>query len=319
MRLVALAGAAVLAFGLGCGAASDMEPVPLPDGLEPSDEVGGVDGEGRFAVRLDRPARIGDRGRIRVEVEEVRTTARPGAEGQAVHTHLVVEGVAEVLDLDDRKRVRRTSLDLSRLDADFGGAEPAVRLDRGRIVLERAVEEQSAAVSLDGRAASASVRKALDGTLSLSLTSAPSDDQVFGTSLRQPVGARWPIQAELARRSMKELGISMPEGAVSGEMRLASVDRHAPTGLECGVVVGKLEMGPFDVKEDGASRAATDGRVTVRMRMVVPTALEQPRVEQETTTEMDMAVADPDGGLVKVTLRRAVHSAYAPIVERVAL
>src|SRR5206468_7864054 len=61
------------------------------------------------------------------------------------------------------------------------------------VVVERGATKRDAHVTIDGRAATKDVIEALDHLTSLTLHKGPSDDEVFGTKVPQPIGCEWPV------------------------------------------------------------------------------------------------------------------------------
>jgi hypothetical protein len=70
-----------------------------------------------------------------------------------------------------------------------------------------------------------------------------TDDEVFGIVEPQPVGGRWPIQAEVAAQDLKATGIIVDPAALSGELELTGVE--TANSIECLRVSGRMVADPF--------------------------------------------------------------------------
>jgi len=307
---------------LGCGSASDVEGSGLVEG--PSDvEVAPMNASARtpvsdgHAIRLSWPAHRGQRGRFRSESEEAtvkRLQHKDGsAENESTMKRVVAKGIYEVFAVSSDGRAVGVLFEVDSLSADFGARRPAFQLERAQVRIERAERLEDAIVTVDGRPADEALRDALDAVLSLTIAKAPSDDEIFGTRNRQRIGASWPIQAEVARQSLGDKLMRVPEGAVSGEMRLVAVDKNARTGIECQEIVGRMEVSPFEIV-DGPPGAKTErARIVVLTRAVVPLGAELPHLEDEMTMSTDITMSIPGAGLLELTSRKATHSAYEPL------
>jgi hypothetical protein len=299
-----------------CGPLPDYGSVTVSGAAQPSPGsvilVRGAPDQ-RYAIRLSWPASVGQRGHLQTDSIDSRTTRLRRDDGtedvKSVSSRVSAEGTYEVLAVDDGGRATGVQLTIDTFDA--GGSERSpLHLSGGVVRVERAHDASNGTVTLDGEPADADFRSALGEIISLALPDAPSDDALFGTPTPMPVGARWPIAAEPARRALSGAIMSVGEGAVSGEMTLASVvDRD---GVECLEIVGHMDVNPFDLPSapDGADVQHAETHVVTHV--LVPTVA-LPRFEDDTTTTSQVSMAIHGKGIVDSTSKLETHSTFDPV------
>jgi hypothetical protein len=177
-----------------------------------------------YPIHLHRHAHVGDRARVVFDVVEDNGTvmhlSSTGKEISNEHktrrTHL--DGVVTTVALDARQDELRSTLDVTTLIVDSG-----VVLQNKRVDITKTRKADDAILTVDGSPVSLELRKALRDVLDLRV-GGPSDDEIFGTSQPQHVGAHWPINGELARADLAEdQGADVSSTKISGETTFAGV------------------------------------------------------------------------------------------------
>jgi hypothetical protein len=289
------------------GAAPPVAAVPLP----------GQATTQTYAIRLDRPAHVGDRARVLATGdEEIIETIRRGA---------------EVLDSSRKRktaRLRATSVVLevsARGEAIHVGYEDAVLeyehddkraalVQHGRIELVRAPKSDDARILVDGAPGSSDVRDALDLLVSFR-SGGPRDDEIFGTKVPQSIGGRWPIDAARARADL-ESDKDMRAASLSGDAWLERVENIA--GLDCLDVAAHVVVDGIDFGSPGppAGSKVEVARASASFSGSFPVDGTTSRLIDRTVFEMTVKMRTPTpNGDAEIEMDSASHREghYTPL------
>jgi hypothetical protein len=270
----------------------------------------------RYPIRLSWPAVAGQRGQIdavSADEKSMRVVRADGSNGvESKHARVAVRGAYEVISVGADGRASKSVLSHALVAADAGEGPlpddpPQELASDARIEIIRG--DADAIVTVDGHAASAELRAAIDEVIPLARTDAPPDDEVMGTDDPQPIGGSWPIESGLARESLTGEVLRVQKGAITGQMTLDSVG--AQGGVDCIEVVGSMDIEPFDLAQLPAGAHIEKGRVHVVTRIVVPTS-PMPRLADEMTMTTDVAMTLPGRGLVQLVAKKDTRFHFVP-------
>ena len=244
-----------------------------------------------YSIKMKRPPRVGVTSRVSVDDEHVEHTITRIA-GQTKDTRKTtkshIEGATRLLALQsDGQSPLRDEMTV----ADFwlvrdDGAKTALASPGAILVVERGATKHDARVTLDGRAASKDVLDALDHLTQLTLHKGPSDDDVFGTKTPQPVGAEWPIDADLAEKDLRARDMVIPPGAIRGATKLVAV--RAVRGVDCLELDNHMEISALQsMGELPPGSTIKNGRVDVHLHLLLPIDESKSAVE----SAMDMTIS----------------------------
>ncbi|HEY1953978.1 MAG TPA: hypothetical protein VGH28_00150 [Polyangiaceae bacterium] len=187
-----------------------------------------------------------------------------------------------------------------------------VAIAHGVVEITRAPKEKDAIITVEGVPADAPVRDALTSLLKLGLGGA-SDDDIFGTSAAQAVGAHWPIHAERAREDLRE-DSGVDASNVTGDVWLAGTMRAAD--LDCLDLHAKLSLDGLSLPSLPADEVLEGGHADAEMSTLLPIDERRDRVVDRTSMimSMRMRVQQPKGGpvAVTVTLSRSHEGHFSP-------
>ena len=249
-------------------------------------------GAATFEIRLHRPATVGQRGRIEVRAEKhQRMQLTSGGRSmrdtrEDVRTHFVA--VERVLGIDARGKALHSEYTVEVLETDDAHGHHAL-LTNGQVLdVTRSDTSAHAQITVDTRAVTPEVRSALDDVISFTARGA-TDDDMFGTTQRQGVGARWAMNSQAAEHDLSSTtGI---QATLNGQTRVVRrVSVHGADCLELG-----LEMTGNATVLPGmpAGSVVRTGRITARNASVLPIATTLPAVEERTQMTMEMLVDTP--------------------------
>ncbi|HEY1955181.1 MAG TPA: hypothetical protein VGH28_06200 [Polyangiaceae bacterium] len=243
-----------------------------------------------YAIRLKRPSHVGDTARIAVDAEhDEHTTARVAGTSKEKQKKTVahIEGTSKVMALQaDGATPLRDEVTVgefwSMVD---GGAKTTLASPGARVDVLRAATKRDARVTVDGRAASQKVLDAIADLTTLTLRKGATDDEVFGTSVPQPVGGEWPINAEAAARDFRARDIALAPGGVTGSTKLVAV--RAVHGVDCLEIDNHATLAGIDSLGDlPPGSTVKNGRIDVHLHEMLPIDETKGAIEQE----MDITV-----------------------------
>ncbi|MDO9018115.1 MAG: hypothetical protein Q8S73_02990 [Deltaproteobacteria bacterium] len=273
--------------------------------------------EGTYAVRLHRAVRVGQRARITVEGEKHQTThidanGRPPTDREE-HLQVHFRAVERVLAVSPEGKALQSEYTIERLESeDASGSR--VLLRPGQVVtVARAQRGAEARVTVGGRPVDRPVREALGVVVSMSIGGA-SDDEVFGTTQRQAVGAVWPINAEVAQRDL--LRTANVTATLSGQTRIngaATVQRTPCLDVSAemnGTITAMANLPPRSSVRSGTMR--------VTLRGMFPVAPTTPALSSSMEMTMDVHVDLPPSAAsahneIRITVREGKTGTVTPI------
>nr|MBK7069794.1 hypothetical protein [Deltaproteobacteria bacterium] len=160
---------------------------------------------------------------------------------------------------------------IERLEADDATGSHVLLRPRQVVTITRAPRGAEARVTVAGRPVDRPVREALGVVVSLSIGGV-NDDEVFGTTQRQAVGAAWPLNAEVAQRDL--LRTANVTATLSGQTRingLATVQRTPCLDVSAemnGTITAMADLPPRS--------SVRSGTMHVTMRGDVPRGADDP-------------------------------------------
>lgn len=268
-----------------------------------------------FAIGLRRPVAVGARVRRIVEASKALSTRSGPDDPHPLELSLEVHfrAVEEVVSLTSAGGPLASRYVIE----GFAGRDEEGERDFARadqvVTVVRAPDPRDATVTIDGEPARGSVLVALGLTLG-SFTSARTDDEVFGTSRRQAVGAPWPIRGELALGGLRDvLGVPM---AVEGQTRLDG--RSTSAGIDYFDLSAEV-VGRIGEPAGGEASVPITGTVHETRRWQQPAGREGVFTGLRTLS-MEMftgsSVRYPgEGTVLRTTLRERVVTVVTPLWE----
>lgn len=274
-------------------------------------------GTAAFEIRLHRRASVGMRGRVTSEGEK-HQTMRVMAGGQVQRNtqedaRVHFRAVERVLAVAPNGKSSRVEFTVERLESDDARGVHALVPAGTVLTLVRAPHDTDAQVTVGGRPVEPPVRAAMEVVESLGLRG-PTDDDIFGTAQRQPVGASWSLHAGVAQQDLAAAaGIA---AVMSGQARLNA--RTAYQQVDClevsavmnGTMTAMPDLPPGSVIRTGTMRASHHGMFPLAANMQ----------SLSSTTEISMEVVvdlPPDPAGVRSQLQLSMHGGttktYAPL------
>lgn len=219
-----------------------------------------------------------------------------------VHVHFDGTDLVEALQPDGHS-VLREALTVGELwETKDGGPQDALARAGARIELTRAAKKADAKVTVEGRAASKMVRDALDALSSLKTHTGPSDNDIFGTTAPQAVGAEWPANVALAEADLAARGIVVAPGSLQGSSKLVSVSSDG--GVDCLEIESHVRVGSLrSLKDLPPGSTVEDASIDVVFHTSLPVDASrvEPRSDMRLTMKGTFEVPSPKGK-VRVTL-----------------
>jgi len=262
-----------------------------------------------YMVHIQRPDKVGDRTHIIADDESSqRTSARVAGEPTPVDssktTHVHVDGSVVVRELQSNGRSPlRDEMTVGELWTTLdGGAKQVLAPAGARVVVTRAAKKEDALVAVDEHPASKSVRDAIGAIFTLTTSTGPGDDEVFGTTLPQSLGGEWPVNGPLAEKSLASSGILVSPGAVAGTTRLVGV--RSIDGVECLELENAMTVGALQSIGDlPPGSTIQSARIDLRLHLLLPIdeARAVPESEMTMTIKGTFTIPSPQGP-VQVTL-----------------
>jgi hypothetical protein len=159
----------------------------------------------------------------------------------------------------------------------------------------------------------AEARKALDDTLS-PLSSESSDDDIFGTTEPQAIGAIWPVNAARTAKEFRRMHLDIPAEAVHGRSQLVGLADVA--GQVCLDVAGEVSIRDTRIiNVPGARIDAAELRSTYRARL--PLDATSPAIDSMLSVDLDVtarvALGPGREGKMTITSHRERRRRFMPL------
>jgi hypothetical protein len=250
-------------LGLGCLAliaCGTSTPVEAPKAAA----------QNTYAIHLARPSKVGERAHVVID-QTSDTKTKVGGDLQRVDKdspdqHVVhLDAVLSVIAVDERGRATRELYDVKELTKDGARLKDGQGAAVSRVELTGAKEKKDAVLTVDGAPSTAEVRNVLSSLLKLRLDDT-NDDDAFGTTTPQRIGAHWPIHGDAAIASLNAGGLQV--SSATGDMWLEGTTRV--DGAECLDVRGKLDVSGIKVPGMPEGSVTLDGQARAEMRAELP-------------------------------------------------
>ncbi|HEY2370479.1 MAG TPA: hypothetical protein VGH87_28980 [Polyangiaceae bacterium] len=227
-----------------------------------------------YTVRMKRPARVGETAHVSVDDDHLEHTVTRVAgatkeDRKPFRGHL--EGTRRLVTLEaDGISPLRDELTV----ADFwtiknDGPKITLAPAGARVVVERGATKHDARVTVDGQAATKDVIDALDHLMSLTTHKGPSDDDVFGTKVPQPIGGEWPVDSEIAAKDLRTRDIGVTPANITGSTKLVSV--HPIRGIDCLEIDNHMSISSLQsMGELPPGSTIKNARIDVHVHMLLP-------------------------------------------------
>jgi hypothetical protein len=297
--------------GAACGGASSQTAgveapvVPVSFGGAPAPPAAKA-----YTIHLSRPSHVGERTHVVVDLsEDSGTSIAQGDQVDEKHEKRVThfDAVAMVAAVDEKGRTTRSRYEVKELLVD---GRPLVH---GLVDVTNAPTEEDATILVDGAPADKDQRKALQSLLKLRLGGA-TDDEVFGTTTPQPVGAHWPINGLLAREDLKD-NSGIDAQSVTGEAWLQGTANV--NDVDCLDVRAKLGLDLNGKSLPGLPPNSTMelGHADAEMTAVLPIDGRMERLTDHLSMTMavKVRVSTPNGpATVVIKFNRTEDKRYSP-------
>jgi hypothetical protein len=245
-----------------------------------------------YTVRIKRAGHVGDGSHLSVDDDHVEHTITRIAAGTSKDerkpSRAHIEGTTRVLALqEDGTSALRDEMTVTEFwGTKSDGPKITFAPAGARVVIERGATKRDAHVTIDGRAASKDVIEALDHLTSLTMHKGPSDDDVFGTKVPQPVGAEWPVDGALAEKDLRTRDMVIPPGSVTGSTKLVAA--RALRGVDCLEIDNHMTISALQsMGELPPGSSIKNARIDVHVHMMLPIDEKKTALE----TQMDMTIA----------------------------
>lgn len=304
-----------IAFLLQCGGearpvqTAQLAPVASSSALPPAPAAART-----YPVRMHSVNRVGDRTHAVIDDDKrdqtlTRLTGQASSKSDKV-THAHLEGIIVVQEVDDRANSRRSEIVVTELWQTTGeGARVVLAPAGAHVMVTRAARKQDAVVTVNGQPASKEQRDAIDGLMTLTV-GGPSDDEIFGTTEPQAVGAEWGVNVGLAQKDLSEKGIVA--NSLTGKVKLAGIEQVGTA--ECLDLRADLTIaGITSVDELPKGSVIESASVDAHMRgLFAVDGRGRLAEELETATKMKVKVPTPQGDVLvdikSVDRRRASYA-----------
>ena len=198
------------------------------------------------AVRLHRPAKVGDKFAYSADATVVQTmTVNNSGQIKTLQTRSIAvhfEGTEHVLAVNARGEPTRAEYVVAECTSREGKQNLTV-IQPGRLVTVEAGKWQSR-IDVDQGAFTIQDELVARSVLSLTSTDHPGDDECFGTDKPAKPGESWPVRADgLVRAYANAPGLKVKKQNVSGTIKLAGIE--TVDGTACMKVQGKTKIEHF--------------------------------------------------------------------------
>lgn len=274
MRVLSLLVVAAIA----CGPSTAEQP-PTVVGTPPA-------GGPTFAIELDRPPAIGQSYRISTTTRsrQAQTVAQAGAEPQSQ----VDEKVVELTGVMQRTGELTYWVEVESFQVSLGASVQRPIQQGARIEVTRG---EPGVITLNGEP----VTGDLEEWIGLVVPDGPprDDDEMYGTSERQPIGGTWNFRPEVVSELLQRMRVQVPAEAIHGGFELVE---HQPDN-DAIRVRGSLTMDTLDFP--GMPNASVEsGNVRINIDWTLPTDETQvsPYRSMEMQLNANIRLDDPETG-----------------------
>jgi hypothetical protein len=244
-----------------------------------------------YAIRLERPWRVGARGRWRIDAEKRMNLTRrigdqaPEQRDNAVTAHL--DATFEVRGVDAQGHSTRELYTIEDFTVSQGDQTVHPLQAGQRVEIALADQSEDSVITVDGQPAAGTVREALALVTSLE-ASHDNGDELAGTSQRQPIGGTWEIHREAMQRSLhRAADVEIALENLSGEVRLAGLETEG--GVPCLDVRTNVHIDGFQPPGLPAGFSVERSTMSVQSRDLYP--LDQRAQERRSSYEIAMEFA----------------------------
>jgi len=288
-------------LSLGCGGAA-AEPVNSNAASDASDAP---DATAAQSIVLHRDHHAGDRfvATLRGESQTRNLLTVNGQPNQDERLHVTIELVAEFLIQEVNADGKPTSTQVTVRSCTTGGDAAQEVLPPGSVLLVTAVEAPGeGSVTLQGGELNDDQRARLELVTSTHI-STRGDDDVFGTTEPQTVGATWPVNAMVAAEDLSRIPtMSFNAENISGETtfaELAEID-----GVPCQLVHSSMVAQDFTLSGLPEGSITQSSSLEMRMGGAFPLDVSRQRLRSRTEMAMRMVVQlpAPNGAIALMTI-----------------
>jgi hypothetical protein len=314
VKLIALLPLASVLVLAQCGGearpvqTAQLAPVPSASSSTPS-------AARTYPIRMHSDTRVGDRTHAVIDDDKrdqtvTKMAGQPASKSDKV-THAHLDGIISVQEVDDRANARRAEIVVTEFWQTTGeGARVVLAPAGAHVMVTRAARKADAVLTVNGQEATKEQRGALDGLMTLTI-GGPSDDEIFGTTAPQAIGAEWDIQSALAQKDLAEKGIVAT--SLTGKVKLVGIENVR--GTECLDLRADLTIAGITTVDDLPKGSVIESaNVDAHMKGLFATDGKGRQAEElETATRMKVRVPTPQGEVLvdikSVDRRRASYSA----------
>lgn len=272
-----------------------------------------------YEIRLHRPETVGTKFLVEAEGAMMRqtivTVAGQPTEQPEEGNGLRLTGEVKILAVTPKGRVSKLSCTVESCVSQ--GKEEKELIPPGKVIIAEAKEGRTAFSLREGEL-SPEAAAALELLFSLSEDDARStDDEIFGTTEKQPVGGSWPISSERSAKDFALEKVTVAPENISGTVTLKSVEQVE--GVECLKLVGQMSAKELKLPDDAAEGLppgvkAESGSIEFRFQMTLPVDPALHAVEESMSARHKFAFAGDAPPLrVETTVHRAATVKRSPV------
>lgn len=200
-----------------------------------------------YEIKLVRPPKVGQKYKLTVDGAMTRTATISVGERKVVNEDgfgVRLEGVAEVMEVNKDGEEAKVSLRVGKLTRITADGETEL-LPANRVVTATGGKTETTFASDQGEL-SEETKEALDLVLPMGEEDGYSDDTIYGTKKRQPVGGSWDLDAKAAAAEAKDDEVLFDAKDITGSLKLEKVEKV--DGVECLFIAGTTEIKHFTAK-----------------------------------------------------------------------
>lgn len=239
-----------------------------------------------YQVRFTRASKVGDKYRISIAATNVSsmkmTPEMPGMPSGKQEFAFDFASDVEVLAVDSSGQVTKETLKVVRFARTSGGETTQILAAGDDVVAQ--VENGEKTFTIKGAPADMEQAAALMGLVQLA-TGGLTEDDMFAPSGPKKVGDSWPVNRAAIAKSLAEDGSSIPEGNITGTVKLAGVTKVG--GVDCLDVQGDVKCTGLSATFPGLTAEKGEFAMTFSGKYPVDAAL--PVLEGDQATSMSMA------------------------------
>ncbi len=236
-----------------------------------------------YAVRLARPERPGQSYSVSATGSKRYNAIIGDRAVKDVDYQVAFEGRVEILKIDAKQRPIRLAFTVEKFAKMEGGVTIEL-LKPGSLVVVDGAEKQP--ISLKDGSIESTAREAFELVYSAHKPESPTDDEIFGTKDEKNIGDSWPINHALAAENLKDTGISIPEGRLSGTVLLLNKDKIGAT--DCLSIQGEMNADGLSLTSQEIAPGFTldSGSVHARLWGCIP--LDDSRLSRKEGVDLTM-------------------------------